>query len=148
MISTPIYGGVFFPVRTYVDSESINFPDAARCGTFSETHLQRIVSGAVRTVMAQLTRREAYLRMLHGISIELSPSNVRSIVFLTDLASQELPQSGEGHRSGLEVLQLLWRRGHFSETRLQPLEGLLKEIVRNDLLGKHLEEFKEKYPGM
>ena len=68
-----------------------------------------------------------FKRMVHSIANRLSEEDCRMIKFI-----EILPNFGE--TSALQVLDLLERRGIFSQDNIEPLETLMKDIDRTDII--------------
>ena len=93
-------------------------------------------------------RRQEYRQLIHDLSKKLSHENVQSISFLRRssidccaaaghhypcAAAIAPPQPPPPANHGLQVLEHLWHKGEFSETNLEPLVQLLRDIDRHDL---------------
>lgn len=104
-------------------------------------------------------RSQEYRQLIHDLSKKLSHENVQSISFLkqssTDccaghcrsaacaVISQPAAQPAANH--GLQVLENLWHIGEFSETNLDPLVKLLRDIGRHDLADECREKSAKLY---
>ena len=84
-------------------------------------------------------RYQAYKTLIHDLADHLGKDNVAAIVF-----NQNLPD-GMKQLSALDVLSQLERQGLFSHLKIQPLVELLKSIHRNDLVNKHVEDYRRHF---
>ena len=93
-------------------------------------------------------RRQEYRQLIHDLSKKLSHENVQSISFLRRSSIDCCAAAGHHYpmaactaaiaqpppaNHGLQVLEQLWHKGEFSETNLEPLVQLLRDIDRHDL---------------
>ena len=101
------------------------------------------IGGSIRYAMSVLaqgaSRYKEYKLLVHTVASHLGPQDVISVGFIHDLPV-ELRSKGP-----LEVLQHLERNGLFSDARIEPLEALLKGIVRHDLVNNFVKAYKEKH---
>lgn len=102
-------------------------------------------------------RHQEYRQLIHDLSKKLSHENVQSISFLRRSSTNDCC-SVAGHypvaacaahiaaqppppaNYGLQLLEQLWHNGTFSETNLEPLVKLLRDIGRHDLADECLEK--------
>ena len=105
-------------------------------------------------------RRQEYRQLIHDLSKKLSHENVQSISFLRR-SSVDCCGSAAGHypvaactaiaaqppppNHGLQLLEHLWHKGEFSETNLEPLVQLLRDIDRHDLADECREKSTKLY---
>lgn len=88
---------------------------------------------------ADLNRRnQQFRRLVSDIAEHLDKSDVDKIIW-----QKELPQKMKD-KPALEVLQYLYKNGHFTMDELRPLTQLLKEIHRGDITEK-VESYQEKF---
>ena len=105
--------------------------------------------------------RQEYRQLIHDLSKKLSHDNVQSISFLRR-SSVDCCSAAGGHCScpmaacaaqppptnhGLQLLEHLWHKGEFSETNLEPLVQLLRDIDRHDLADECREKSSKLYSG-
>ena len=104
-------------------------------------------------------RHREYRQLIHDISKKLSHENVQSISFLrqssTSATAAHYPMAAcAAHvaaqlpppaNHGLQVLEHLWHNGTFSETNLEPLVKLLRDIGRHDLADECREKSTKLY---
>ena len=114
-----------------------------------------------RGVAADGSGRQEYRQLIHDLSKKLSHDNVQSISFLRR-SSVDCCSVAGGHCScpmaacaaqppptnhGLQLLEHLWHKGEFSETNLEPLVQLLRDIDRHDLADECREKSSKLYSG-
>ena len=106
-------------------------------------------------------RRQEYRQLIHDLSKKLSHENVQSISFLRHSSIDCQCGSAAGHypmaactaiaaqppppNHGLQLLEHLWHKGEFSETNLEPLVQLLRDIDRHDLADECREKSTKLY---
>ena len=100
-------------------------------------------------------RHHEYRRLIHDLSKKLSHDNVQSISFLRRPSADCCDHPACAHiaaavhphptNRGLEVLERLWQNGVFSETNLEPLIQLLRDIGRHDLADECREKSSKLY---
>lgn len=83
-------------------------------------------------------RYTAY-KKLAELSEHLLPEDLKQIIYL-----RSLPDSLK-NSSALDVLEYMEKHGNFSPTDIQSLSGLLKDVHRNDLVNKYVEEYHRKF---
>ena len=81
----------------------------------------------------------AFRKLLTSISAHLQPDEIATCSFLHNLPKE--PSS-----SALGTLRRLMQAGVFSHTNVAPLEQLLRDIGRHDLVHEQMEAFKQEYP--
>lgn len=81
---------------------------------------------------------KAYKLLITNVAEDLHADDVSTIMFVEDL-----PQDGTW--KPLQVLHFLEKRGRFSCYHIEPLETLLKESNRCDLVNKYVTEYKRQY---
>ena len=75
-------------------------------------------------------RRKEFRSLVSDIAEHLDEKNVKDIAW-----HKELPSS-LNDKPALDVLEHLYKHGKFSEIKVGPLEQLLKDIHREDLIGR------------
>lgn len=113
-----------------------------------------------RGAAADGSGRQEYRQLIHDLSKKLSHDNVQSISFLRRSSIDCC--SAAGHCScpmaacaaqpppinhGLQLLEHLWHKGEFSETNLEPLVQLLRDIDRHDLADECREKSTKLFSG-
>lgn len=84
---------------------------------------------------------KAYKLLITSVADDLHDEDVSKIVFV-----QDLPQNQSW--KALDVMQCLEKRGKFSCYEIEPLEQLLKDANRCDLVTKYVTEYKRLYGGV
>jgi len=84
-------------------------------------------------------RYTAYKKLVAELSEHLLPEDLKQIIYL-----RSLPDSLK-NSSALDVLEYMEKHGNFSPTDIQSLSGLLKDVHRNDLVNKYVEEYHRKF---
>jgi len=84
-------------------------------------------------------RYAAYKKLVAELSEHLLPEDLKQIIYL-----RSLPESLK-NSSALDVLEYMEKHGNFSPTDIQSLSGLLKDVHRNDLVNKYVEEYQRKF---
>lgn len=75
-------------------------------------------------------RRREFRSLVSDIAERLDDKNVKDIAWHKDLP----PSLND--KPALDILEHLYRRGHFTEYKVGQLEQLLKDIHREDLIGR------------
>ena len=97
-------------------------------------------------------QREVYQHDIHSdfkrLVVQLAGAldDEESRVKIRYLQKDKLGHGWEAMKA-LEILQRLEEKGAFSARNVQPLEALLRDMDRCDLIGSHLEPYREKYAG-
>ena len=81
---------------------------------------------------------QTYKRLITNVAEGLERDNIRTIRSTEDLQTD--PQA-----AALDVLEDLERKGKFSCYNIGPLETLLEDIKRCDLVTKYIEVYKKQY---
>ena len=81
----------------------------------------------------------AYKKLIAELSEHLVPEDLKQIIFL-----RSLPDILK-NSSALDVLEYMEKHGKLSPTDIQSLSGLLKDVHRNDLVNKYVEEYQRKF---
>ena len=84
---------------------------------------------------------KAYMLLITSVADDLHDEDVSKIVFV-----QDLPQNQSW--KALDVMQCLEKRGKFSCYEIEPLEQLLRDANRCDLVMKYVTEYKRLYGGV
>ena len=82
--------------------------------------------------------RKAWKRVITTVAGRLTVEDVANLRYTTDL-----PRSSE--TTAVDVLSQLERRGRFSFSRTAPLEELLREVNRHDLVVNCVEAFRREH---
>ena len=80
-----------------------------------------------------------YKKLIAELSEHLVPEDLKQIIFL-----RSLPDILK-NSSALDVLEYMEKHGKLSPTDIQSLSGLLKDVHRNDLVNKYVEEYQRKF---
>ena len=84
-------------------------------------------------------RYTAYKKLVAELSEHLLPEDLKQIIYL-----RSLPDSLK-NSSALDVMEYMEKHGNFSPTDIPSLSGLLKDVHRNDLVNKYVEEYQRKF---
>ena len=84
-------------------------------------------------------RRSSFKQMVKDTAEDMGVKDVQTIAFMHDLPDDYKTAPP------LLALQHLERQGKFSDSSLQFLETLLKDINRYDLISKHLEPYRRSF---
>ena len=84
---------------------------------------------------------KSYKLLITSVADDLHDEDVSKIVFV-----QDLPRSQSW--TALHVMQCLEKRGKFSCYKIEPLEELLRDANRCDLVTKYVTEYKRLYGGV
>ena len=80
--------------------------------------------------------RSEFKRMVHNVASQLSEDQLKEVRYLKSIKSDD---------KALQVLESLEQRGEFSFSNVGPLEQLMREIPRVDLIQDHIGPYREKY---
>ena len=81
---------------------------------------------------------KAYKLLITNVAGDLHADDVTTILFMEDLPQDQTWKA-------LQVLHFLEKRGRFSCYDIEPLETLLRESNRCDLITKYVTEYKRQY---
>lgn len=86
--------------------------------------------------------RDAFKVVVKDIANQLSSEDMVKLRFF---CGGSLEEGENKHRSALDLLWDMLRKGKFSHTNPEGMEKLLRDIDRCDLITMHLEGYKERY---
>jgi len=95
--------------------------------------------GSLTSQEGSENRYTAYKKLIAELSEHLVPEDLKQIIFL-----RSLPDILK-NSSALDVLEYMEKHGKLSPTDIQSLSGLLKDVHRNDLVNKCVEEYQRKF---
>lgn len=83
-----------------------------------------------------------FKRLVKNVANELNSNDMPNLTYMCD--EHQTSCKGEGIPA-LDVLCKQQQKGRFAHDNIEPLEGLLEDIDRCDLVKKHVEPYKRKY---
>ena len=95
--------------------------------------------GSLTSQEGSENRYTAYKKLIAELSEHLVPEDLKQIIFL-----RSLPDILK-NSSALDVLEYMEKHGKLSPTDIPSLSGLLKDVHRNDLVNKYVEEYQRKF---
>ena len=124
----------------------VDVPTPAMDRTESEAVLPSMTSTPRHASLAACfsSKQTMFRSLLNAVASKLTPENVESLIFIYT------EQSGRDARerpSALEIFRSLEHRGVFSADRLEPLEAMLTDLKRNDIVNTDVSEFKRRIKG-
>lgn len=82
-------------------------------------------------IISEDRRNHAFRSLVSDIAERLSDSDIQKIIW-----QQDVPSSLQNKVTALEVLEYLYKHGHYTEHEVRPLAQLLKDIHREDLTSR------------
>ena len=87
-------------------------------------------------------KREDYKLMIKNIAENITnPDDLSKLTYMCDISNT----GSERDTPVLDIFRKLERKGKFAHDNVRPLEDLLTNIDRYDLVTKHIEPYKQKY---
>ena len=102
-----------------------------------ELESHRMEEQVLASIEGEGRREREFRRLVSGIAQHLGDEEVKNIAW-----QEQLPQ--QTGKSPLDVLQYLYQCGKFKQHDARPLAQLLKDINREDLVGR-VDAFMEQY---